>query len=106
MTEPDEEKIDRFPWRPLGAEWTEPDEEKIDRFTLHIDSDRWAERLSLAPTGIFVRARLVSGGWESADIAYLDAASLLIWLHGRGGCNPWAENVVGILLGHGHIHED
>ncbi len=54
-------------------------------------------------TGIYVRALGLDSRWGSHDIAELDAPSLLAWLRSRGGSNPWAENVVGILLGHGHI---
>jgi hypothetical protein len=55
-------------------------------------------------TGIFVRARDPNGRIRNADIVELDRASLLVWLRSRGGDNPWAEDVVGILLGHGHLH--
>lgn len=55
--------------------------------------------------GILVRAQAPSGAWISADITELDAASLLTWLKSRGGDNPWAEDIVGILLGHGHLHK-
>jgi hypothetical protein len=61
------------------------------------------ERLSRAETGIFVRARC-AGAWGSHDIAHLTKASLLAWLRLRGGENRIAEDVVGILLGHGHLH--
>lgn len=54
-------------------------------------------------TGIYVRA-LNGDKWESVDLAQLDRDSLLIFLRSRGGENPWAEDVVGILLGHGHLH--
>jgi hypothetical protein len=55
-------------------------------------------------TGISVRALMLDGRWDNADIAYLDKESLLAWLRSRGGNNEWAENVVGILLGHGNLH--
>ena len=55
-------------------------------------------------TGIFVRALTPKGAWKSIDIIRLEKASLLEWLRSRGGNNPWAEDVVGILLGHGHLH--
>jgi len=55
-------------------------------------------------TGIMVRAQL-NGAYGSYDIAFLDRDSLLGWLRSRGGDNTWAEDVVGILLGHGHLHE-
>jgi hypothetical protein len=54
-------------------------------------------------TGVFVRAKNSDGRWDSVDIAYLDKSSLLSWLRSRGGNNPWAENVVGILLGHASL---
>jgi hypothetical protein len=54
-------------------------------------------------TGIYVRAKSDDGKWMNADIAELDKPSLLHWLKSRGGDNPWAEDVVGILLGHGHF---
>ena len=56
-------------------------------------------------TAIYVRAQLPDGSWTNADIVQLDRASLLLWLHSRGDCNPWAENVVGLLLGHEHFHD-
>lgn len=56
-------------------------------------------------TGIYVRA-LSLGQWSSVDIAALDARSLLQWLRSRGGDNPYAENTVGILLGHGPLHKE
>jgi hypothetical protein len=56
-------------------------------------------------TGIFVRAKGEDGRWRSVDIAWLTKQSLLSFLKSRGGDNPWAENTVGILLGHGMLHE-
>jgi hypothetical protein len=55
-------------------------------------------------SGIYVRATL-DGKWGNFDIAELDKSSLLHWLRSRGGDNPWAEDTVGIILGHGHLHE-
>ena len=55
-------------------------------------------------TGILVRAKYYDN-WIAADIADLDKASLLVWLKSRGGNNPWAEDTVGILLGHGGLHK-
>ena len=66
---------------------------------LHIDP----ARLEMGETGIFIRAKL-DGTWGSYDISALDKPSLLTWLKSRGGGNKWAEDVVGILLGHGHLH--
>ena len=57
-------------------------------------------RLDLPETGIYIRAKDEAGKWGSHDIAHLDRESLLRWLRSRGGSNPWAENVVAILLGH------
>jgi hypothetical protein len=54
-------------------------------------------------TGIYVRAK-DGERWVSVDICRLDKPSLLAWLRSRGGDNPWAENTVGILLGHGPLH--
>lgn len=68
---------------------------------LKVDS----KRLKQFETGIFVRATL-DGKWGSYDIADLEKESLLDWLRSRGGDNPWAEDVVGILLGHGCLHQD
>ena len=56
-------------------------------------------------TGIYVRAQTISGKWVSADIAILTKESLYQWLRSRNGKNEWAENVVGILLGHGPFDE-
>ena len=70
--------------------------------TLQVDPDRVAV---YSETGIFVRAQDAEGKWGSHDIAHLTAASLLAWLRSRGGHNPYAENVVGVLLAHGHLVE-
>ena len=56
-----------------------------------------------ASTGIFVRAKY-GEHWDSYDIVHLTKESLLSWLKSRGGDNPYAENVVGVLLGHGNLH--
>jgi hypothetical protein len=56
-------------------------------------------------TAIIVRAKFPDGSYGAIDISALDKNSLLEWLRSRGGCNPWAEDVVGILLGHGHLHD-
>jgi hypothetical protein len=50
-------------------------------------------RLGATPVGIKV---------GDTDIAHLDAPSLLRWLRHRGGCNPWAENIIGLMLHHEH----
>jgi len=54
----------------------------------------------MASTGIYVRAMAPDGKWINADISQLESKSLLTWLRSRGGKNEWAENVVGMLLGH------
>lgn len=56
-------------------------------------------RTGAPETGIYVRAK-DGDKWGSHDIAHLDAKSLLAWLRSRGGNNQWAENTVGVLLGH------
>ena len=61
-------------------------------------------RVDVGETGIFVRA-LCKGKWGSHDIATLYKESLLKFLRSREGDNPWAEDVIGILLGHGHLHQ-
>jgi hypothetical protein len=68
-----------------------------------VDKDR-LENKNLGSTRIFVRAQMPNGKYEAVDIVYLDAASLLAWLRSDGGRNELAENVIGILLGHGNIH--
>jgi ribonuclease HI len=56
-------------------------------------------------TGIYVRARDSRGKIRNADIAQLDRESLWKFLTFYGGSNQVAENIVGILLGHGPFHE-
>jgi hypothetical protein len=63
------------------------------------------DREGCPETGIFVRAQDSDGKWGPIDICHLTRESLLEWLRSHGGCNPLAENVVGILFGHGHITE-
>jgi hypothetical protein len=72
---------------------------------LHIDPDRAAIAENFPRTGVFVRAKDQSGKHQSVDIALLNKASLLALLRSRGGRNEWAENMVGLLLGHGAFHE-
>lgn len=57
-------------------------------------------RIHNPETGILVRAQWPNGTWDSIDIAHLEPQSLANWLRSRGGSNPWAESVVGLLLGH------
>lgn len=71
---------------------------------LHIDPQRAVMAENFPRTGIFVRAKDQSGKHQSVDIALLNKASLLALLCSRGGHNEWAENIVGMLLGHGAFH--
>lgn len=74
---------------------------------LVIDPERAAARYaSDVGTGIYVRAAdPETGRVGSYDMAVLNKESLLDFLHSRGECNQWAEDIVGILMGHGHLHE-
>lgn len=73
---------------------------------LWADPERLKRSSELEGTGIYVRAQSPSvAKWLSLDIALLDAPSLLIWLRSQGGDNELAENTVGVLLGHGHLHD-
>lgn len=57
-------------------------------------------RTHLPETGIYVRAREVTGGaFESVDIAHLDRPSLNEWLRSRDSID-WPISVVMTLLGH------
>jgi hypothetical protein len=71
---------------------------------LKVSKKRW-KHSRLPATGIFVRAMLPDGSWDSVDISHLTAESLLEWLRSRGGKNAWAENVVLTMLGHNQIAE-
>ena len=71
---------------------------------LIVDKARWDDKNLRDATGIYVRALHIGGAWESADIATLEPESLLGWLKSSGGDNELAENVVGVLLGYGHLH--
>jgi hypothetical protein len=72
---------------------------------LRIDPQRADLADNFPRTGIFVRAKDQSGKHQSVDIALLNKASLLALLRSRGGQNEWAENTVGLLLGHGPFHD-
>lgn len=67
---------------------------------LAVDKYRWEMVSYYHETGIFVRAMLPDGDWDSVDIIYLDKESVLEWLRSRGDDNEFAEDVVLILLGH------
>ena len=74
-----------------------------DYTELKVDLEREAENIKYGPqTGIYVRATK-NDKWGSYDIADLEKESLLAWLKSNGGDNSTAENVVGILLGHGNF---
>lgn len=70
---------------------------------LIVIEDRWLEE-SKWDTGINVRA-LTPDGIETVDIGVLTPESLLKWLRIDGGDNRVAENTVGVLLGHGRLHD-
>ena len=72
---------------------------------LYIDPQRAEVAENFPHTGAFVRAKDQSGKHQSVDIALLNKASLLALLRSRGGRNEWAENMVGLLLGHGPFHD-
>jgi hypothetical protein len=72
---------------------------------LRIDPQRADLADNFPRTGIFVRAKDQTGKHQSVDIALLNKASLLALLRSRGGQNEWAENTVGLLLGHGPFHD-
>ena len=65
---------------------------------LFLDAKRIATNFD--ETGIYVRAVDSDGKWGSHDIVDLTKESLVQWLRSRGGDNPYAENVVCVLLGH------
>lgn len=68
-----------------------------------VDEKRYSEMIKNGiNTGLFIRAKM-DGKWDSYDVFCLTKESLLDWLRSRGQENTWAENVVGILLGHGNI---
>ena len=71
-----------------------------DELDLRVDP----ARRNLERTGIYVRAR-DGERFVSADIDQLDKRSLLAFLRSRGGDNPWAEEIIGLIMGHGHLHD-
>jgi hypothetical protein len=79
---------------------------------LRFDRERWdlavamrANGEEVPESGILIRAIAPTGDGVRADISLLDKSSLLAWLRSGGGDNRLAEDVVGILLGHGRLHE-
>ena len=83
-----------------GIRW--PSALPYDTVPQHVDFQRddatRGMRQSITGTGIYVRA-LRDNIPGSYDIATLDRDSLFRWLRSRGGANPWAENIVAVLLG-------
>jgi len=69
--------------------------------TLKIDPERNGGKFET--TGIYCRALNNLGFWVAADIMQLDKESLLEFLRSHGGKNEWAEDVVALMLGHGHF---
>jgi len=73
---------------------------------LKVDESRLNDRLRFQACDIVIMAMYPDGKIAQADVAVLDKASLLKWLRSRGGENKLAENVVGVVLGHGPLHDD
>ena len=76
-----------------------------DQLDLQVDPSR----RTLERTGIYVRAR-DGERIVSADIDQLDKRSLLAFLRqvrrpGQLADNPWAEDIIGLIMGHGHLHD-
>jgi hypothetical protein len=69
-----------------------------DEMHLKVSDIRYQAQGGEETTGILVRA-VHNGRMVRADIAWLDASSLLSWLRAQGGDNPKAEATVGALLG-------
>lgn len=72
---------------------------------LRVDEIRWMNQEKYE-TGIYVRALIPGDIFYTVDIGVLDKESLLEYLRMRGGSNPIAENIIGLLLGHGHLHKE
>jgi len=86
--------------RPKGSK-NNPKDLFVD-FNLQVDPDRLRPSYVDA-TSIYVRAQY-EGKWGSHDIAVLDAVSLLRWIRSkRSDNNHFAEDIIGVILGHGHI---
>lgn len=62
-------------------------------------------RLGLGKTGVYVRALTERDTWISCDVAHLSKQSLKQWLC-YGGDNRLAEDLCGVVLGHGRLHVD
>lgn len=79
------------------ADWSAS---RRERAMLKIDP----KRTDMPESGIYIRAKDASGKWVSADITHLDKESVKEWLAAHNRDSRYAEDVVGILLGHGHLH--
>lgn len=76
-----------------------------DQTPLNLKVDH--SRIRLAPgegTGIFFRATL-DGKWGSYDLCELDKESVRRLLD-KMRHTHWADNIIGVMLGHGHLWED
>ncbi len=71
---------------------------------LRVDPDR-QKTYEFQTTGIAVQAKDKDGNVNFFDIVHLDKESLLACLKSHGGDNRYAEDIIGILLGHGKLHE-
>lgn len=72
---------------------------------LKVDAIRWMNQEKYE-TGIYVRALIPGDIIYTVDVGVLNKESLLEYLRMNGGSNPIAENIIGILLGHGHLHKE
>lgn len=70
---------------------------------LYIDPDRAAS--SRIPLTRITTQAFLGDKVDVYDITYLTKESLLRWLRANGGENTRAEDVLGILLGHGRLSE-
>lgn len=98
----------------LGA-WRRRREKRMTS-NLRVDKARLGRRFAIVDVDfvddpdfdvveIPIRAQGDDTKYGTYDVAELDKRSLLEWLRSRGGVNSFAENVVGLLLGHGHLVE-
>lgn len=73
---------------------------------LKFDASRLGDMEYWGDTGVFVRGQYPDLNWGNQDMVMLDKPSLLEFLRSRGGENEFAEDIVGILLGHGKLNGD
>lgn len=63
------------------------------------------EREHLPESGIYICAvHPVTERSVFCDLAHLTRESLLVWL--RDHDRDWAHDIIGVLLGHGHLSEE